>query len=103
MNLNKTDTHTSYIDIVFDSPPGQKSPGFVEVEDETGKSISIGTWLQRPDGYWVLRLDNPEAVALKILKEVLSDRSVWNTLGQTHTPKSTVQAIIEVLQERMKS
>jgi hypothetical protein len=47
----------SAIDIVFDGPPGAESGRFVEVEDGLGNSISIGEWLQRPDGYWVLRLD----------------------------------------------
>ena len=45
-----------YIDIVFDGPPGHESGRFVEVEDVTGKSINAGEWLQRPDGYWVLRI-----------------------------------------------
>lgn len=35
-----------YIDIVFDGPPGPESGGFVEVEDENGCSISVGTWLE---------------------------------------------------------
>ena len=45
-----------YIDIVFDGPPAHESGRFVEVEDPTGASISVGQWLQRPDGYHVLRL-----------------------------------------------
>lgn len=45
----------SYIDVVFDGPPGHESGRFVEVEDSDGRSISFGEWLQRPDGYWALR------------------------------------------------
>jgi hypothetical protein len=45
-----------YIDIVFDGPPSHESGRFVEVEDETGKSITIGEWLDRGDGFWVLRI-----------------------------------------------
>lgn len=45
-----------FIDIVFDGPPHATSGRFVEVEDHTGKSISIGEWVQRPDTYWVLRV-----------------------------------------------
>lgn len=45
-----------YIDIVFDGPPSHESGRFVEVEDETGKSINFGEWLKRPDGYWALRI-----------------------------------------------
>jgi hypothetical protein len=49
--------HRAYIDIVFAAPPG---PGnecvFVEVEDERGRSISVGEWVDRGDGFWALRL-----------------------------------------------
>ena len=44
------------IDIVFDDGPGPEGGRFVEVEDKDGKSISIGEWIKRPDGYWALRL-----------------------------------------------
>lgn len=46
----------THIDIVFDGPPDHDMPRFVEVENEQGQSISVGTWLERPDGYWVLRI-----------------------------------------------
>lgn len=50
-----------YIDIVFTGPPGSESSdcGFVEVEDSEGKSISIGTWIDREDGFTVLRIPDP--------------------------------------------
>lgn len=44
------------VDIVFDGPPGNESGRFVEVEDSKGCSINFGEWLQRDDGYWVLRV-----------------------------------------------
>lgn len=47
---------TKHIDIVFDRPPGPVNPQFIEVEDDQGRSIKIGEWLKREDGYWVLRL-----------------------------------------------
>lgn len=46
----------TYIDIVFDGPPGPKGGRFVEVESPTGMSVRVGAWLQRGDGYWALRL-----------------------------------------------
>lgn len=49
----------SYIDIVFDGPPGNESGRFIEIENSTGASITLGTWLQRGD-YFVLRI-TPEA------------------------------------------
>lgn len=47
---------TQYIDIVFDGPPGPQAPRLIEVEDDTGASISLGEWVERPDGHWALRL-----------------------------------------------
>jgi hypothetical protein len=44
------------VDIVFDGPPGPEAGRFVEVENSKGHSINFGEWLQRPDGYWVLRI-----------------------------------------------
>jgi hypothetical protein len=49
-----------YIDIVFDGPPSHETGRFVEVEDPKGKSIGIGEWIQRRDGYWVLRIKGDE-------------------------------------------
>lgn len=56
-----------YIDIVFDAPPGPESGRFVEVEDETGRSINAGSWLESLDGFHRLRIHTPLNLA-----EVLS-------------------------------
>jgi hypothetical protein len=45
-----------HIDIVFDGPPGPEPACLVEVEDDKGRSIEIGEWIERPDGSWALRL-----------------------------------------------
>lgn len=45
------------IQIVFDGPPSHESGRFIEVEDANGKSISVGEWVHRPDGYWALVLN----------------------------------------------
>jgi hypothetical protein len=47
------------IDIVFDGPPAPEAGRFVEVEDESGRSVDVGTWVERPDGYWALRIRIP--------------------------------------------
>lgn len=47
---------TGPIDIVFDGPPGPECGRFVEVE-QCGPSISFGTWVEREDGYHVIRFD----------------------------------------------
>lgn len=45
-----------HIDIVFDGGPSHQSGRFVEVENIYGESRKIGTWINRGDGYWALRL-----------------------------------------------
>ena len=48
-----------WVDVVLTAPPGgpaEPPAVFVEVEDDQGRSITYGQWLQREDGAWVLRL-----------------------------------------------
>lgn len=45
-----------YIDVVFDGPPGPTAGHFIEVEDEHGRSINVGEWIDRKDGYFALRI-----------------------------------------------
>ena len=53
-----------FIDVVFDGPPSHEAGRFVEVEDSDGRSIKAGEWIERADGYWVLRLwADPERTA----------------------------------------
>lgn len=47
---------SDFVDIVFDGPCGAESGRFVEVEDDQGKSVRIGYWVQREDGRHVLRI-----------------------------------------------
>lgn len=44
------------INIIFDGPPGHTSGRFIEVENDEGKSINCGEWIERSDGYWSLRI-----------------------------------------------
>ncbi len=53
---------SDYIDIVFDGPPAHESGRFVEVENKKGASVSVGEWIERADGYWVLRIAIPVEV-----------------------------------------
>jgi len=50
---------TKFIDIVFDGPPGPNPGRFVEVENESGESICAGEWIDRGDGMWALRIQEP--------------------------------------------
>jgi len=50
------------INIIFDGPPSHEAGRFVEVELDNGKSINVGQWIDREDGYWALRItDLPES------------------------------------------
>jgi len=46
----------SYIDIVFDGPPEHEAGRFVEVENPEGRSVRVGKWIKRENGWWSLRL-----------------------------------------------
>jgi len=52
---------TRQIDVVFDGPPAPNAGRFVEVDDESGRSVNVGEWVERPDGYWALRFRVPIA------------------------------------------
>ena len=46
------------INILFDGPPGPEAGlRFIEIENDAGRSISIGEWTERGD-YWVLRIES---------------------------------------------
>ena len=44
------------INVIFDGPPAPRAGRFIEVETDNGKSINAGEWIERPDGYWSLRI-----------------------------------------------
>lgn len=43
--------------VVFERDPGAPDLVLVDVEDEAGRSVSVGTWVDRADGLVELRLD----------------------------------------------
>ena len=49
---------SKFIDIVFETEEAGAGR-FVEVEDETGKSVSVGEWVDRGDEFTVLRILTP--------------------------------------------
>lgn len=51
--------------IVFDATD-PKSPRFIELEDEHGKSINVGDWRKREDGYCELVLPAPSKESTQI-------------------------------------
>lgn len=59
-----------HVDIVFDRmPSGALDAHFIEVEDDEGRSIRFGEWIQRGPRRAVLRI-RPEDVAILATEEV---------------------------------
>lgn len=54
--LDAADARRTYIDVVIDGPPEHEAGRFVEVEAPDGSSIAVGSWIDRRDGYWALRI-----------------------------------------------
>lgn len=52
-----------FVDVVFDGPPGPVCGRFVECDDGSGKSVNVGQWIDRGDGYWVLRIPSGRRLA----------------------------------------
>lgn len=72
---------SAHTDVVFDGPPGPESGRFVEVEDDSGKSVRLGEWHQRGDGYWVLRLQGSPAT-LAAAQQLLDACTAARDLGK---------------------
>ena len=68
--------------IVFDGLPSHESGRFVEVEDESGKSINAGDWKQREDGLWELMLfEDAELSRLRAANEEY--QKAWDDVVDT--------------------
>lgn len=86
---------TRFIDIVFtEMLDGGKD--FVEVEDETGASITLGEWVQRPDGYSVLRIPDSTGTLEHVKKEL---RAMADSLDDHITPGDMHRALEVLLEE----
>lgn len=72
-----------YVDIVFDHLPGPYGSHFIEVEDETGASIKLGSWLERPDGLVALRFWRLREVSDTTLFAVDSEMAEARAKGYT--------------------
>ncbi len=70
--------------VVFDGPPSPDGGGrFVEVETADGKSINAGSWLERSDGLYALRMNFSEN------REELNE--VYEAIGLATTIKPTME------------
>lgn len=64
------------IRIVFDGPPGPESGRFVEVEDESGKSIRLGEWVKEGD-FWYLEFPDLKAALAEKEKAHNEEMGRW--------------------------
>ena len=75
---------SGFIDIVFDGPPSHEAGRFVESEDEHGRGISVGEWVERDDGFWALRI--PRGRLADVRDAALQAESILSLLWHRHTP-----------------
>jgi hypothetical protein len=47
---------TEFVNICFDRGPGPWPQQLIDVEDDQGRSVNYGDWLEREDGTWALRV-----------------------------------------------
>ena len=69
----------THINIIFDGPPSHNAGRFVEVENDERKSLHIGEWKRRDDGYWALR------IPLRIPVPAQEERGDWVVLRDNKT------------------
>jgi hypothetical protein len=99
---------TTSLRIVFDGPPSPDGGRFVEVEDAAGNSVNAGTWHERPDGLWELRLAASQRDAAhielgfgrvevangtyEVRPALIFGRNGTGTIGEATEPNRTHQA-----------
>ncbi|QNJ58378.1 hypothetical protein J1763_gp57 [Gordonia phage YorkOnyx] len=65
-NVDATEPDAStYVDVMFDGPPGPESGRFIEVENQHRASIRFGEWVEFPDGRWALRIHRSDVERIK--------------------------------------
>jgi hypothetical protein len=48
------------IHLIFDGPLSRDVPSLIAIEDAEGRSVTVGHWRQRKDGYWELVIRSAE-------------------------------------------
>lgn len=60
---------TRTIHFVFDQPPCPEGARFIECETSDGKSVNMGPWLPRADGFWELVVEVAEPGTVCVPRE----------------------------------
>jgi hypothetical protein len=48
--------------LIFDGPLSRDVPSLIAIEDNEGRSVSVGHWRERQDGYWELVIRSAEPI-----------------------------------------
>lgn len=46
----------TYVDVLFDGPPGPTPGRFIDCIDQDGRGVNAGEWIDLGDGTWALRI-----------------------------------------------
>lgn len=96
--MNKCNCGNDAINIIFDAAPGPVSGRFVEVETDDGKSINAGTWKERADGLWSLRI---KGMPSKKLTELDHMKEVHRMATESLDPEN-FEKLVEALNQLAK-
>jgi len=88
--------------VVCDGPPGPEAGRFVELEDESGKSLSFGRWEQRGD-FWhlVLPVGMPPEV-VDACKELEGATLNWPPFNSAHEGFAVLAEEVDELWDHVK-
>lgn len=92
------------VDIVFDGPPGPSALGgrFVEIEDLKGRSVRVGKWRDRGNGFWALRLGLPVIRSRRdLIEEVFREMELaaGKTVSSAYLPALAEAAVDSLARE----
>jgi hypothetical protein len=59
------------IHLVLDGPPGPQPGHFIEVQDEDGRSIKVGHWVEKEHGYWHLVIPGGKKLITRTADRIL--------------------------------
>jgi hypothetical protein len=71
------------VNVVFDGPRSHESGRFVEVEDDGGRSVKVGEWHGRANGWWGLRITDEDLADFLVRNAVLREAEAFPGINRT--------------------
>ena len=102
-NYLETVTMNKHIDLVFDGPPSHESGRFVEGENSEGVSLNFGEWIERPDGYWILRIADITALQEELEKLKWDRDGFMSALERVSFERDKYRVTVEKIAKQIKS